>query len=143
MPRPSHYRPGGSFTLDTNLLSDSGASAWAINQYLAANTSLPPLGAAFLAAEAKYGVNAKFLLAAAMHESGMGSSAIARIKHNLFGYNAYDRDPLGTRAPRHVRREHQRHGEVHEGLLPDAERPLVGGAPTLRSMQQFWSSSGR
>ena len=38
--------------------------------------------------------NARFLLAAAMHESAWGTSDIARIKHNLFGYNAYDRAPF-------------------------------------------------
>ena len=94
MPRATHYRAGGPITLDTNLLSVSGVSAWAIDEYLKASTSLPPLGAAFIAAEKKYGINARFLLAAALHESGWGSGYIARIKHNLFGYNAYDRDPL-------------------------------------------------
>src|SRR5262245_54010960 len=72
MPHARPYRIGGPIRLDTNLLSRSGASAWAIDAYLAANTSLPPLGTAFMAAERKYGVNARFLLAAALHESGWG-----------------------------------------------------------------------
>lgn len=93
VPRARHYRVGHAITLDTNLLSTSGASAWAINDDLLATTSLPPLGKAFIAAEARYGVNARFLLAAAMHESAWGTSYIARRKHNLFGYNAFDRDP--------------------------------------------------
>ena len=144
MPRASHYAPGRAITLDTNLLSVSGASAWGINAYLAANTPLPSLGAAFIAAERKYGVNAKFLLAAAMHESGMGTSDIARIKHNLFGYNAYDRSPFKSA---------NAYGTFAANI--DATAKFIkdfyltprgrwwGGAPTLRSMQRFWSSSKR
>ena len=108
VPRATRYHAGGAITLDTNLLSKSGASAWAIDEYLKATTSLPPLGTAFIAAEKRYGVNARFLLAAAMHESGWGTSYISRDKHNLFGYNAYDRDPLRfATAYRHVRGEHR------------------------------------
>src|SRR5262245_51709826 len=77
-PHTRAYRVGGRISLDTNLLSRSGASAWAIDEYLAAHTSLPRLGTAFMAAERKYGINARFLLAAALHESGWGSGAIAR-----------------------------------------------------------------
>jgi len=142
VPRATHYRVGGAITLDTNLLSPSGASAWAIDEYLASTTSLPPLGAAFIEAEQEYGVNARFLLAAAMHESGWGTSYIARVKHNLFGYNAYDRDP-------------SRYASVYRTFEAniDATAKFIksfyltpggrwwGGAPTLRSMQQFWSSS--
>ena len=29
-----------------------------------------------------------------MHESAWGTGYISRKKHNLFGYNAFDRDPL-------------------------------------------------
>ena len=133
----------GRITLDTNLLSRSGTSAWAIDEYLRANTPLPALGAAFMAAEEKYGVNARFLLAAAMHESGWGTSSISRRKHNLFGYNAYDRDP-------------GRYASAYRGyaagiddvarfikeayLTPDGR--WWGGRPTLRAMQRYWSSSG-
>src|SRR6185503_3899341 len=91
--RTTAYHPGGRITLDTRLLSKSGLSAWAIDEYLKSETSLPPLGSAFLLAERTYGVNARFLLAAALHESGRGTSYIARTKHNLFGYKAYDHCP--------------------------------------------------
>src|SRR6187549_531133 len=93
-PHAKAHRVTKRITLDTRLLSHSGASAWAIDEYLAAHSTLPPLGSSFMAAERNYGINARFLLAAALHESGWGRGAIARIKHNLFGYNAYDRDPF-------------------------------------------------
>jgi hypothetical protein len=142
VPSATRYHVGGAITLDTNLRSSSGASAWAINEYLASTTSLPPLGEAFVAAERKYGVNARFLLAAAMHESAWGSSDIARVKHNLFGYNAYDRGPF-------------RYASAYATFAAniDATAKFIrdfyltpggrwwGGSPTLRSMQQFWSSS--
>ncbi len=88
------YVPGRAITVNTDVLSASGMPAWAIDQYLAAHTPLPPLGTAFLAAERDYGVNAIVLVAIAMHESGYGRSEIARIKKNLFGYMAFDRDPF-------------------------------------------------
>ncbi len=88
------YVPGQPITVNTDILSASGMAGWAIDQYLAKHTHLPPLGAAFLKAERDYGVNAIVLVAIAMHESGWGNSDIARLKRNLFGYHAYDRDPF-------------------------------------------------
>ncbi len=142
VPSPTHYRVGNAITLDTNLLSTSGASAWAINEYLASTTSLPPLGEALVAAERKYGVNARFLLAAAMHESAWGSSDIARVKHNLFGYNAYDRNPFryASAYATYAANIDATAKFIKDFYLTRSGR-WWGGAPTLRSMQQFWSSS--
>ena len=121
---------GGQITLDTRLLSKSGLSAWAIDEYLTSATSLPALGSAFLDAERTYGVNARFLLAAALHESGWGTSYIARTKHNLFGYNAYDHCPSTCAGSfETLRGEHRSRGCVHEGVLPGAIRALVGRCP--------------
>jgi Mannosyl-glycoprotein endo-beta-N-acetylglucosaminidase len=143
LPRAKAYRVGGPITLDTDLLSVSGASAWAIDDYLKATTSLPALGAAFLAAERTYGVNARFLLAAALHESAWGTSYIARVKHNLFGYNAYDRDPVryATAYATYAANIDDTARFIKDWYLTRGGR-WWGGQPTLRSMQQFWSSSG-
>jgi hypothetical protein len=144
VPRARHYRVGHAITLDTNLLSTSGASAWAIDDYLASTTSLPPLGKAFIAAEARYGVNARFLLAAAMHESAWGTSHIARRKHNLFGYNAFDRDPsrYANAYATYAANIDATAKFIRDFYLTPGGR-WWGGAPTLRSMQRFWSSSHR
>jgi Mannosyl-glycoprotein endo-beta-N-acetylglucosaminidase/LysM domain len=140
LPHTRTYSPHGRFTIDTDLLSHSGLSAWAIDRYLAANTPLPPLGAAFMAAEGRYGINARYLLAHAMLESGFGTSDIAQYAHNLFGYNAYDRDPFRFAAryrtyakgidavARHIREEYL-----------DPHGKWWGGAPTLRGMR-FYAS---
>src|SRR5450759_1059338 len=142
MPRAARYHAGGPITLDTNLVSKSGVSAWAIDEYLKAKTPLPPLGAAFIEAEKKYGVNARFLLAAALHESGWGTSYISRVKHNLFGYNAYDRDPLryATAYATYAANIDATAKFIKDFYLTPGGR-WWGGQPTLRSMQQFWSSS--
>jgi hypothetical protein len=144
LPHARHYHVHGRFTLDTNLLSKSRVSAWAIDAYLRSHTSLPPLGTAFLAAERKYGVNARFLLAAAMHESAWGRGAIARFKHNLFGYNAYDRDPFryATAYATYAANINATARFIRDFYLTPGGR-WWGGRPTMRSMQQFWSSSGR
>jgi Mannosyl-glycoprotein endo-beta-N-acetylglucosaminidase len=142
LPRAKPFRAGGAITLDTNLLSASGASAWAIDAYLKATTSLPPLGAAFIAAEQKYGVNARFLLAAALHESGWGTGYISRAKHNLFGYNAYDRDPFryASAYATYAANIEATTKFIKDWYLTSGGR-WWGGQPTLRSMQQYWSSS--
>ena len=144
VPRARPYHPGGPIKLDTNLLSVSGVSAWAIDEYLKATTRLPPLGAAFVEAEQKYGINARFLLAAALHESNWGRSHIARVKHNLFGYNAYDRDPLrfASAYATFAANIDDTARFIKDAYLTRGGR-WWGGRPTLRSMQQFWSSSHR
>ena len=143
MPRARAFHVGGPITLDTNLLSSSGESAWAIDLYLAARTDLPPLGAAFIAAERRYGVNARFLLAAAMHESGWGSSAIARHKHNLFGFTAYDRAPMesATAWESFAAGIDYTAAFIRKQYLTEGGR-FWTGQPTLRAMQVYWSSSG-
>lgn len=70
----------------------SNATAEAIDEKLK-GTSMYGLGADFVQAEEKYGVNAWFLTGLAIHESGYGTSAIANDKNNLFGYQAYDNTP--------------------------------------------------
>ncbi len=143
-PRTRHHPVRTRITLDTNLLSRSGTSAWAIDEYLRSHTSLPPLGAAFMAAERKHGVNARFLLAAAMHESAWGRSSLSRFKHNLFGYNAYDRDP-GRYASAFRGYASGIDGVarfIKEAYLTPGGR-WWSGQPTLRAMQRYWSSSGQ
>jgi hypothetical protein len=144
MPHARRYHVGRAITLDTNLLSRSGLSAWAIDEYLQARTPLPKLGGAFMDAERKYGVNARFLLAAAMHESGWGTSSISLYKHNLFGYNAYDRDPgrYATAFDSYAGGIDAVARFMKEAYLTPSGR-WWGGQPTLRSMQRCWSSSGR
>lgn len=47
-------------------------------------------GQAFVNAQNRYGCNAATILAMAIHESGWGSSNIAKGKFNLFGWGAFD-----------------------------------------------------
>jgi hypothetical protein len=98
------YRVGGVFRPDTDVLSVSGYAAWMIDEALGSTTALPPLGAAFLRAEREQGINARYFVAHVMLESGWGGSDLARLKRNLFGFNACDRDPWGlaTRFPSHA-----------------------------------------
>ncbi len=140
IPKAHTYHFGGKFTLDTDLLSKSGLSAWAIDEYLAANTTLPPLGHDFMAAERKYGINARYLLAHAMLESGFGSSDIARYKHNLFGFDAYDRGPWVYAAK--FRSYAKGIDAIAQTILDKYLKPSGrwwGGAPTLRGMHYYAS----
>ncbi len=140
VPHARPFTPGGRFGVDTNLLSRSNLSAWAIDRYLAAYTPLPPLGSAFVKAERRYGINARYLVAHAMLESGFGTSDIARYAHNLFGYHAFDRDPW-----RHASRfrtyaegiDRIAHRIRDEYLNPRGR--WWGGASTLRGMRYYAS----
>lgn len=51
---------------------------------------------AFYNAEQTYGVNGIFIAAVGIHESAWGTSYLAKEKNNLFGYKAYDRDPINS-----------------------------------------------
>lgn len=51
---------------------------------------------AFYNAEQTYGVNGIFIAAVGIHESAWGTSFLAKEKNNLFGYRAYDRDPINS-----------------------------------------------
>lgn len=50
----------------------------------------------FYNAEQKYKINGIFLASIGIHESAWGTSALAVQKHNLFGFSAYDRDPINS-----------------------------------------------
>ncbi len=50
-------------------------------------------GEAFINGQNTYGVNALLIYAMAIHESGHGTSRLARDKNNLFGWGAHDANP--------------------------------------------------
>jgi beta-N-acetylglucosaminidase len=142
--RVVEYRPNRPFTHDTNLLSESGYAAWMIDELLGATTPLPRLGAAFTRAERDTGINARYLVAHAILETGWGTSWIARRKHNLFGHHAYDRDPLryATRFPTFAAGIAAVSKEIRAAYLsPDGR--WWRGFPTLRGVNRFYASDAR
>ena len=139
--RVTPYRVGGTFTVDTDLDSDSGYAAWMIDAYLAAATPLPPIGQAFVRAERETGVNALYLLAHAMLESGFGTSAISQVKHNLFGFHAYDRDPgkYAERYPTFQASVREVARRIETDYLTRGGR-FWAGYPTLQAMNICYAS---
>jgi hypothetical protein len=145
-PTGAPISPSGArstITLDSDLRLPSNISAWAIDQYLAANTPLPPLGTAFKGAEATFHVNALYLLAHAMHESDYGRSYIAQTDKNLFGWTAYDRDPVlyATRFASFQDSITYVAQQVAQTYL-DPAGAYYGGAPTLRGMYRYATNPG-
>jgi beta-N-acetylglucosaminidase len=139
--RVVEYRPNRPFTHDTDLLSASGYAAWMIDELLLATTPLPRLGAAFTQAERDTGVNARYLVAHAILETGWGTSWIAQRKHNLFGHHAYDRGPLryATRFPTFAAGIAAVSTEIRAAYLsPDGR--WWRGFPTLRGVNRFYAS---
>lgn len=84
--------PGVIFGVDTDLTLPSGETVARLDAFLK-GTALHDLGAPLLAAEQKYHVSARYLLAHAIEESAFGTSQIAQDKHNLYGYGADDAHP--------------------------------------------------
>ena len=86
-----------SWTTDTNLLSVSPLTAVDIDRFLQRRGSpLTCIGCPVISAQAKYGINATYILAHAIHETGWGTSAICREKHNLYGWMAFDDSPMAS-----------------------------------------------
>lgn len=83
---------GPVFTVDTDLTQPSGEDAATLNSFLK-GTALANLGDSFMHAEQSFHVSARYFVAHAILESAWGTSAIARNKHNLFGFNADDANP--------------------------------------------------
>lgn len=84
-----------------DLRTKSSVTANQINQYLvgygkatAENSILYNTGQLFIDAANKYGLNALYLAAHAIHESNFGKSQISLAKNNLFGFGAYDLTPF-------------------------------------------------
>ena len=127
-------------TVNSNLRASSHVSAWSIDEYLARSTPLPPLGHEFKLAEATYGVSALYLLAHAMHETAFGTSYIGWRFHNLFGWNAYDRDPTGlaTRFRTYGASIDYVAGQISDLYLTPGGK-FYGGAATLRGMHYYAS----
>ena len=55
----------------------------------------PGMGKFFIEAQEASGIDALTLFGIAAHESGFGTSQIAKDKSNLFGYGAVDSNPYG------------------------------------------------
>ena len=97
------------YTVDTDLKVKAGATAKQLDDFIrnkgtvwveevAYNTKDSPLvglGQAWVDAGNKYTINSVYLMAHAVQESGWGFSSIAQEKHNIYGYGAYDADPMG------------------------------------------------
>ena len=92
-PIPS-YEP---LTTDSSVLDPSLETAADLDAFLA-HTNLAGMGSQFIEAEARTGVNARFLFGITWAENGAGASALAKTNHNLFsfvgpgprGFLAYD-----------------------------------------------------
>jgi len=96
-PAAAPAQPAEPFSIDSDLKQRlSPITATLIDQYLEEHDSpLAGIGAAVMAAAQKYGINATYIIAHAIHESGYGKSWICQEKNNLYGWRAFDINPAG------------------------------------------------
>lgn len=90
-----HFSEPVEFTVDTDLKAvKSQLTAEKIDDYLKIKDSpLVGIGKFIVEAAERENVNATFIYALAVHESGFGHSEISREKLNLFGWGAVDATP--------------------------------------------------
>ena len=91
--------PRDPFTQDTNLKdTKSPLSADFIDEYLGTKRDgeLAGIGNAAVAAARKYSINTSYIVAHAALETGWGAARIAKEKHNLFGWSAFDASPYSS-----------------------------------------------
>ena len=81
---PVHSKSSVTASFLDNYLKSRGTSS---------NSVMHNLGYAFMNGQVKYDMNALLVYSLAALESGWGTSAIARSKYNLFGWNAVDTSP--------------------------------------------------
>ncbi|WP_419955258.1 Ig-like domain-containing protein [Neobacillus niacini] len=88
----------GNPYLSLNLMKPANITATDIvNFFNAKNQSNSPLknyAQSFIDAQNRYGVNAQYLVAHAIWETGWGGSDLIGYKNNLYGYGAYDMCPF-------------------------------------------------
>ncbi|MGC9528395.1 MAG: SH3 domain-containing protein [Limnospira sp.] len=85
-----------SFGIDSNLKErPSHLTGDRIDAYLKTKPAKFRLGLGkhIIDASKKYGINATYILAHAIHETAWGTSKICREKHNLFGWSAFTNSP--------------------------------------------------
>lgn len=75
------------FSQNFDVRTESSITAEELDLRFAQKTDSKLIGTGkfFIEAQAKYGINAEFLAAIAMHESACGTSTAARRKNNFFG----------------------------------------------------------
>ena len=76
----------------SNLTADDLQNFLNLSGY-AGNSVMSGNAQAFIDAQNNYGVNALIVYAMALHESGYGTSNLAKTRANLFGWNAVDSNP--------------------------------------------------
>ncbi|HEY3316074.1 MAG TPA: glucosaminidase domain-containing protein [Bacillota bacterium] len=123
-----------TYTIDSDLRPPGGVTAPELDAFFR-GYPLEGLGRSFVAAEAKYALNAVYLSAHAAWESDYGRSKIARDKDNLFGYGASGPDPYANARtfPNFEACIDFVAGYVARAYLDPAGQ-FYGGAPSLRGM---------
>ncbi len=119
------------FSVESPLLSPAYLTVEDLDQFLR-GTPLAGTGGAFIQAEARYGVSARFLVALAAVESALGASEAARDQHNLFGI-------LGTRWASSEAGIDGGAAYIAGNFLQSSGRFYHG--PTLSGMRVFYATS--
>ena len=84
------------YTIHTNLKSVAHVSGAQLDEFIRSRRPSSPLiglGQTWVETGRRYNINAYYLMAHAVHESGWGSTRLARRKNNIYGWHAFNSCP--------------------------------------------------
>lgn len=113
----------------SNTMTAKEIDAW-INAKAPSNSVLRGKGSAFARASQESGLDARYLVSHAVHETGWGTSNIARNKGNMYGIGAFDASPYSS-AYNYDNTE----AGIIEGAKWIAQNYTNKGQDTLKSMR--------
>ena len=137
-----------SYTIDSNLRQFVDIDPNKMLEFLRKKqaTELIKIVSEVIAVGRQMNINPLYILAHAILESGWGKSEIATKKNNLFGYGAYDENPMDNAFTFPTKKNCLWYvmGKVaHRYLTPtgsNEQGKFWGGSPTLAGMNKFYAS---
>ncbi len=138
-------RAADFYTVDSNLketVAVTGAQLDDFMRSVRADSPLIGLGETWVTIGNQYGIDALYLMAHAIHESAWGTSSIARDKHNIYGWAAYDSCPYGCAA------SYSNKATCIQSVVPQINQSYLttggdfytGNGATLRGMNVYYAT---
>ncbi|MBA3947554.1 MAG: glucosaminidase domain-containing protein [Herpetosiphonaceae bacterium] len=105
---PATALPSDPFTIHTSLKSIAHVTGGQLDNFIRSRHPSSPLiglGQTWVDTGQRYQINAFYLMAHALHESAWGTSRLARHKHNIYGWHAFNNCPYSCATAYHSKVE--------------------------------------
>ncbi len=135
-----------SYTVNSSLRFNPHVSGAQLDAYIAGvypDSPLVGLGQTWVKVGAKYNIDPVYLMSHGILESGWGFSWLSANKFNIYGWNAYDRDPEGMASPytSYAQCIEAVASNINSMYLTPAGDYYTALGPTLRGMNTHYATS--